>query len=329
MAVNHNFSVDDYIKGVLNSDRMILGRAITLIESNAPSHIEKAQAVLQGLLPYSGNSVRIGITGMPGAGKSTFIDTFGCYLTDKGHKVAVMAVDPSSSITKGSILGDKTRMEKLASDPNAFIRPSPSGGILGGVSRKTRETMIIFEAAGYDVLIIETIGVGQNEITVRSMVDFILLMMIAGAGDELQGIKKGIIEIADTIVINKADGDNITKALTARDDYNGALHYLSPSSDDWFTKVFTCSSITGEGVPDIWRVVEKFKEITQESAAWEKRRRLQARDWLHSLIEEHLHNLFDYHKGVNSILSQVEMDVMAGKLPVTTAAKMLIDKFEK
>ncbi|MCD6161284.1 MAG: methylmalonyl Co-A mutase-associated GTPase MeaB [candidate division Zixibacteria bacterium] len=329
MAVNHSFSTDDYIKGVLNSDRMIIGRVITLIESNSPSHIDKAQAVLRELLPHSGNSTRIGITGMPGAGKSTFIDTLGCYLTGKGHKVAVMAVDPSSSITRGSILGDKTRMEKLAADPNAFIRPSPSGGILGGVARKTRETMIIFEAAGYDALIIETIGVGQNEITVRSMVDFILLLMIAGAGDELQGIKKGIIEIADAIVINKADGDNITKALTARDDYNRALHYLSPSSDDWFTKAFTCSSITGDGVPDIWLVIEKFKDITQKSGAWKKQRQFQARDWLHSLIEEHLHNLFRHHKGVNSILSQVEADVITGKLPVTTAAKMLIDKFEE
>ena len=329
MTNNRSLTNNDYIKGVLENDRTILGRAITLIESNSPPHIEQAQAVLKELLPHTGNSIRIGITGMPGAGKSTFIETLGCCLTAKGHRVAVMAVDPSSSITKGSILGDKTRMEKLATDPNAFIRPSPSGGMLGGVARKTRETMLLFEAAGYDVLLVETIGVGQNEITVRSMVDFILLLMIAGAGDELQGIKRGIIEIADAVAINKADGDNKIKALAARDTHNRALHYLSPLTPGWQIKAFTCSSISGKGIPEIWRVIEKYREITRKSGFWNDRRQLQARDWLHNLVEEHLHNRFKHHPGINSIMPQIEQAVMDGTLTITTAAKMLIDKFEE
>ncbi len=326
---NQDLSISEYIKGVLDNDRTRLAKAITLIESNSPPHIEQAQMVLKELLPHTGNSIRIGITGMPGAGKSTFIEALGCHLTGLGHKVAVMAVDPSSSITKGSIMGDKTRMEKLARDPNAFIRPSPSGGVLGGVARKTRETILLFEAAGYDVLLIETIGVGQNEITVRSMVDFILLMMIAGAGDELQGIKKGIIEIADAVFFNKADGDNKSRVLMAKDEYERALHYLSPVTEGWQTHAFTGSSLTGEGIPEIWAVIEKFKKVTHQSGAWSIRRRLQALDWLNTLVNEHLHNLFLHHPKIKSLLPQIEEQVMRGTLPVTKAAKMLLDEFEK
>jgi LAO/AO transport system kinase len=329
MAKNQSLTTDDYIKGVLDRDRVILGRAITLIESNSPSHMEQAQAVLKGLLPYAGKSIRVGITGMPGAGKSTLIETLGSYLTERKHRVAVMAVDPSSSITKGSILGDKTRMEKLANDPYAFIRPSPSGGVLGGVARKTRETMLIFEAAGYDVLLIETIGVGQNEITVRSMVDFILLLIIPGSGDELQGIKKGIIEIADAVAINKADGDTKAKAAASQEAYNQALHYLSPVTPDWQIQAFTCSALTGGGIADIWKVIEKFRTATQKSGFWNERRRLQARDWLHNLVDEYLRNRFQSHDGVNMILPEIEQAVMDRTLPITTAARMLIDKFEE
>jgi len=329
MTDNQSLTINDYIKGVLDCDRSILARAITLIESNSPSHIEQAQIVLRELLPYTGNSIRIGITGMPGAGKSTFIESLGCYLTEREHRVAVMAIDPSSSITKGSILGDKTRMEILASDPNAFIRPSPSSGVLGGVARKTRETMLLFEAAGYDVLIVETIGVGQNEITVRSMVDFILLLTIAGAGDELQGIKKGIIEIADAVAVNKADGDNEPKAKATCNEYNTALHYLTSATQGWKTEAYTCSSITGKGISEIWEIIERFKQTTQQSGVWKDRRRLQARDWLYALVEEHLRHLFKHHPDIKSYLPEIEKAVMAGKLPVTTAAKILIDKFEK
>ncbi|MCP4583454.1 MAG: methylmalonyl Co-A mutase-associated GTPase MeaB [candidate division Zixibacteria bacterium] len=317
-------SVNEYIDGVRNGDRTILAKAITLIESNSPEHIDMAQAVLRELLPYTGKSTRIGITGMPGAGKSTFIEALGCHLTESGHKIAVLAVDPSSSISRGSILGDKTRMEKLSQDPNAFIRPSPSGGVLGGVARKTRESMLLFEAAGYDVLLIETIGVGQNEITVRSMVDFILLLMIAGAGDELQGIKKGIIEIADAIVFNKADGDNKPRVMAAREEYEKALHYLYHATEGWTTRAHACSSITGEGITDIWQVIEKFKAITTKSKVWDIRRKNQQRDWLHALVEEHLSRNFFNDAKIKDILPQVEQDVMEGKATAIAAARRLL-----
>jgi len=319
-----NYSITEYIDGVRQGDRTMLAKAITLIESNSPEHIDKAQAVLKELLPHTGNSIRVGITGMPGAGKSTFIEALGCYLTERGHKVAVLAVDPSSSISHGSILGDKTRMEKLSQDPNAFIRPSPSGGVLGGVARKTRESMLLFEAAGYDVLLIETIGVGQNEITVRSMVDFILLLMIAGAGDELQGIKKGIIEIADAIVFNKADGDNQPRTLAAREEYERALHYLYHATEGWTTHAHTCSSLTGEGIAAIWQVIGKFRELTTKSQVWDIRRKHQQRDWLHALVEEHLSRNFFTDPKIKAILPQIEQEVMDGKTTAITAARRLL-----
>lgn len=320
-------SVDEYVQGVLTGDRTILARAITLVESNAPSHLERAQAVLKHLLPHTGNSIRIGITGVPGVGKSTFIEALGCYLCDKEHRVAVLTIDPSSSVTGGSILGDKTRMECLACLERAFIRPSPSGGALGGVARKTRETILVCEAAGFDVILLETVGVGQSEITVRSMVDFMLLLMLAGAGDELQGIKKGVIELADALLINKADGDNKIRAEAARQEYMRALHYLGAATEGWITRAYTCSSITSEGIPEIWNVIEEFQQTTQASGIFAARRRSQLRDWLHTMIETELHIRFYQHPEIVKLLPQIEDAVATEATPVTTAVQELLNVF--
>jgi LAO/AO transport system kinase len=319
----------DYVDGVLGGDRTRLAQAITLVESNAPTHFDRAQEVLKALLPHTGGSIRIGITGVPGAGKSSFIEALGTHLTGQGHQVAVTAVDPSSSLSGGSILGDKTRMEKLANDPQAFVRPSPSGGTLGGVARKTRETVLLFEAARYDVVFVETVGVGQNEITVRSMVDFFLLMLVAGAGDELQGIKKGVMEIADAILINKADGTNKIAAERTRADYERALHYLRPATEGWRTGAFTASALTGEGIDGLWRVVETFRDLMQQSGVLDRRRRTQERDWIHALVGEHLRELFLRHPEVARLLPQLEQAVMDGELPATTAARTLLEAFER
>jgi len=325
---NHNLSAEQYVKGVLSGDRTVLGRAITLVESNAPAHQDLAQEVLKELMPHTGKSIRVGITGVPGAGKSTFIETLGCRLTEKGHRLAVMAVDPSSNLTRGSILGDKTRMEQLARDPSAFIRPSPSGGTLGGVARKTRETMLLFEAAGYDIIFVETIGVGQSEITVRSMVDFFLLILIAGGGDELQGLKRGVMEIADAVLINKADGGNVKAANLARAEYERALHYLQPSTKGWKTGAFIASSLTGEGIDDLWNVILRFREITGQNGAFDRRRREQSREWLHAMVEERLKNMFYRNPSVEKILPDIEKRVMDGTLPITSAVWELLKKFE-
>ena len=319
---------EDYVKGVLEQDRTILARAITLVESNAPAHMETAQEVLKQLLPYSGNSVRIGITGVPGVGKSTFIEAFGCYLTGRGHRVAVLAVDPSSSVTRGSILGDKTRMERLSREENCFIRPSPSSGTLGGVTRKSRETMLVCEASGFDVILLETVGVGQSEITVRSMVDCMLLLMIAGAGDELQGLKKGVVELADALVINKADDDNRLKAQAAQMEYRQALHYLSSFTEGWTTDVLTCSALTEEGVPEVWELVQRFCSMTKNSGVFETRRRAQTRDWLHVMLEEELRRRFYRHPLVLEQLEDIEQAVLQGGMPVTSAAKRLLQIFD-
>ncbi len=285
-------SVDEYVEGVLAGDRNVVAQAITLVESNALAHLEMSQEVLRRVLPETGKSIRIGITGVPGVGKSTFIEALGIYLCNQGHRVAVLAVDPSSKVTGGSILGDKTRMEDLSKDTRAFIRPSPSAGTLGGVTRKSRETILICEAAGFDVILVETVGVGQSETTVRSMVDFFLLLMLAGAGDELQGIKKGIMELADSLLINKADGDNKPRAKAARLEYNRALHYLAPATEGWETHAYTSSALTGEGIPELWGVVEDFRKKTADSGVLEKRRRAQTLDWVYSMVEEHLRSSF-------------------------------------
>ncbi|PEJ59005.1 methylmalonyl Co-A mutase-associated GTPase MeaB [Bacillus sp. AFS002410] len=321
-------SEDDYVNGVLEGNRTILAQTITLIESNSSTHMISAQNVLTRLLPYSGRSIRIGITGVPGAGKSSLIESFGTYLCELGHKVAVLTIDPSSTITKGSILGDKTRMDSLSKNPNAFIRPSASGGSLGGIARKTRESMLVCEAAGYDVILIETVGVGQSEVQVRSMVDFFLLVMLTGAGDELQGIKKGIMELADSIVINKADGQNIIKAKAARAEFNRILHLLQPSTPGWISKAYTVSALLGEGIAEIWTEIKLFKEMTSESGYFSERRQRQMIDWMYNMVFEQLKHSFINHEGVNQNLKTIESSIINGELTATLAAKYLLSIFE-
>ncbi|MCB5223864.1 MAG: methylmalonyl Co-A mutase-associated GTPase MeaB [Candidatus Cloacimonadaceae bacterium] len=320
------FSAAEIAKGVTQGNRAFLARAITLIESNSPRHFEDGQELVRLLLPASGNSVRIGITGTPGAGKSTFIESFGIWLIERGHKVAVLAIDPSSSLSLGSILGDKTRMEKLGRHPNSFIRPSPSGGALGGVARKTRESMIACEAAGYDVILIETVGVGQSETTVRSMVDFFLLMQISGAGDELQGIKKGIMELADLIAVNKADGDNILPAQQAAGELNNALHYLRPATPGWTTRALTCSALENLGLDKIWDAVQGFLEHGKNTGIFAERRQDQVLQWFESLLTEAVLNRFNSDPRVKSQLPGLRDRVQKGELPVLLAVKTLLDE---
>lgn len=324
-----DLSTLDFVEGVLKNDRTILARTITLIESNSQKHNEKAQAVLQQLLPNTGNSIRVGVTGIPGAGKSSIIETLGLYLLKQGHKVAVLTIDPSSTVTRGSILGDKTRMEQLSREENCFIRPSPSGGTLGGVARKSRETMLVCEAAGYDVILIETVGVGQSEVTVRSMVDFFLLVMIAGAGDELQGIKKGVIELADALLINKADSGNEARANIAKSDYSNALHYLKPSTEGWITKAHTCSALTGNGIPEIWTMIKKFSEITKNSGVFEKRRKEQSLQWVFGMVEEALLQNFYNNDDIKKSISEIKSKIINAEILPTSAASMLLDSYNK
>ncbi len=320
-------SVEDYVNGIRAGDRMVLARAITLVESNLPAHGHTAQEVLCRVLPFAGKSIRVGITGVPGVGKSTFIESFGCHLLEQGHRVAVLAVDPSSALTRGSILGDKTRMEKLSRDTRCFIRPSPSGGALGGVSRKTRETILLCEAAGHDVILVETVGVGQSEITVRSMVDFFLLLMLAGAGDELQGIKKGIMELADALVITKADGDNTARAETARAEYERALHYLMPASGGWKTRTLTCSALTGTGIPEIWTCIGEFRAHAEASNQFFTLRTHQTLDWMRDMVHDQLRCAFESHPVVQDVIRNVERQVLEGRLPAAAGAHALLDAF--
>lgn len=320
-------SVEELVDGVLSGNRGQLARAITLVESNAEQHFHKAQGLLQKLLSHSGKSIRIGITGVPGAGKSTFIEAFGTFLCDLGLSVAVLAIDPSSSLSGGSILGDKTRMEKLSRNPRAFIRPSPTAGKLGGVHRKTREAMLICEAAGFNVILIETVGVGQSEVIIRDMVDFFMLLVLTGAGDELQGMKKGIMELADAVLVHKADGSNKMKAEQTRKEYSRILHFLQPATKGWASKAYTCSSITGEGIKEVWGVIKDFEEKGKSSGVFAERRKGQQRDWIYSLITDQLHYSFFHHPEVKLKLPQLENEVMAGKKTAASAVDILFNTF--
>ncbi len=307
--------------GIRGGDRAMLARAITLIESKRADHRARAHQLVQELLPLTGKAVRLGITGAPGAGKSTTIDALGIWLTSQVHKVAVLAVDPSSSRTGGSILGDKTRMAKLAVDPNAFIRPSPASGTLGGVAAKTRETMLVCEAAGYDVVIVETVGVGQSETAVADMTDFFLLLMVAGAGDELQGLKKGIVELADMIAVNKADGDNVDRARAAAAEYRGALNILTPPSATWSPPVITYSALSGDGIPELWRQVMAHKQKMTATGELDQRRRDQQVKWMWTLLEERLSARLRGDPAVSVKLKQAEAAVAAGTLAPTLAVE--------
>lgn len=311
--------------GVLAGDRGSLARAITLVESSARDHRQAADALLAKLLPHSGRSIRVGITGIPGAGKSTLIEATGMHLVARGRRVAVLAIDPGSSRSGGSILGDKTRMPQLARQPQAFIRPSPSTGVAGGVARKTRECILLCEAAGFDVILLETVGTGQGEVAARSMVDFFLLLLITGAGDGLQGIKRGVMELADAIVINKADGDNRVAALAARRETSRALRLLAPADDgEWQTQVLVCSAQEGSGITELWSLVEKFARREKASGAWEARRRKQRRVWLHTLLEEGYREAFHGRKRIQASLPLLEAAVMAGEIDVSEAASRLL-----
>ncbi|MEI7594467.1 MAG: methylmalonyl Co-A mutase-associated GTPase MeaB [Bacteroidota bacterium] len=322
-------SVAELSKGILKGDRTMLSRAITLIESSLPQHQILAQEVIEQCLPHSGKSIRIGITGVPGAGKSTFIESIGKHLTSLGKKIAVLAIDPSSERSKGSILGDKTRMEELAVDANAFIRPSPSAGTLGGVARKTRESIILCEAAGFDVIFIETVGVGQSETLVHSMVDFFLLLMIAGAGDELQGIKRGIMEMADAIVVNKADGDNIQRAQMARSQYANALHLFSPISSGWIPLVETCSAYTKDGIDDVWKMICNYEKLVVENGYFEQNRKHQSEYRMFETINEMLKVSFYSDKEIEKLIPEVTKELLENKISSYVAANKLMDKYYK
>ncbi len=320
-----------FVEGVLKGDRRILARTITLIESTLPAHRALAREIVDRLVSHTGNAVRLGITGVPGVGKSTFIESFGTMLVEDGHRLAVLAVDPSSKRSGGSILADKTRMEKLAVKENAFIRPSPSGGTLGGVARKTRESMLVCEAAGFDTIIIETVGVGQSETTVASMVDFFLVLMIAGAGDEIQGIKKGILELADAIAINKADGDNVKQAERARKDYENALNYLRPATPTWIPPVLTCSAKdeSRPGIRKIWETILDHRKKLSATSELEEKRKRQAVDWMWDLIKEGLQERFQSDPNVKRRLGELSQAVAGGRAAPTAAAAQLLFLLDK
>ncbi len=313
------------VKKILEGDRIRLSQAITLVESVLPEHQDIAQQIIEKCIPHAGNSIRIGITGVPGVGKSTFIEAFGTYLTGLGHKVAVLAIDPSSQRSKGSILGDKTRMEKLAVDPKAYVRPSPSAGSLGGVARKTRETVILCEAAGFDVIIIETVGVGQSETAVHGMVDFFLLLMLAGAGDELQGIKRGIMEMSDAIVINKADGDNISRAIQAKAQYQSALHLFPPTPSGWIPQVEICSALTGLGINTVWKMIEDYLALTKTNGYFHTNRNNQSVHLMEESLQQYLQQAIFRNPAIEDFYGQMKNAVVAGLISPYTAARKVFD----
>jgi GTPase len=329
MSSRRELSLDEYVAGVRAGDRSVLGRAISLIESNAPAHAERAEELLSRLLPYSGGAQRVGISGVPGAGKSTLIEVLGKHLTAQGHKLAVLAVDPSSSKSGGSILGDKTRMQALATDPKAFIRPSPSGGSLGGVARKTREILLVCEAAGFDRVLVETVGVGQSEALVAGMVDSFLVLLLAGAGDELQGIKRGILEDADVLAINKADGGNEPAAERARREYQSALQHMTPRTRHWKVPVVTCSALEQRGIAELWSELERHAAHLHTTGAFAAQRAAQQLAWMWQTVEAELLARLRQHPDVATLVAELEAKVMAGEVTATNAARRILDSFNQ
>ena len=321
-------TTQEFIDGILSGNRMLLSRAITLVESTKLDHHEMAQDIIEGCLPHAGNSIRIGITGVPGVGKSTFIEAFGNYIIEKENRsLAVLAVDPSSSRTKGSILGDKTRMDTLSNNPKAYIRPTPTSGSLGGVAQSTRETITLCEAAGFDTILIETVGVGQSETAVHSMVDFFLLLMLAGAGDELQGIKRGIMEMADSIAINKSDSGNEEAAKRAKSEFKNALHLFPPTDSGWIPKVTTCSAYHNKGIDEVWSIIDEFIRHTKTKGFFDAKRKQQAVYWLEESINQELHRKFYENKELNTMLQTFREQVQNGEVSTQKAANLLIDHF--
>ena len=320
-------AVHELVDGVLGGDRAAVGRAVTLVESNRYDHRAEARDLLDALATHAVDAQRVGVTGVPGVGKSTFIEALGSSLTAVGHRVAVLAVDPTSTVTGGSILGDKTRMPRLSNDPSAFVRPSPSAGTLGGVTRTTRETMVVLEAAGHDVVLVETMGIGQSETVVAAMVDFFLVLMLPGAGDELQGIKKGVLELADMIAVNKADGENLPAARTAVRDYSAALRLTHPASPTWTPPVVTCSGLTGDGLDDLWGRILGHRSAMTASGEWEDRRRAQQLAWMWSMVEDRLLDSLRRDPAVLELLRTAEADVLEGRTTPAAAAERLLDAF--
>jgi GTPase len=334
-AVNHLkkikkrlFSTEELLRGIRRGDISMLGQAITLVESSLDSHQEAAQQLIAACLPYSGNSFRLGITGVPGAGKSTFIESLGKHIIEKGGRLAVLAIDPTSERSRGSILGDKTRMEELAGSKDAYIRPSPSGGTLGGVARKTRESIILCEAAGFDTIFVETVGVGQSETAVHSMVDFFLLVMLAGAGDELQGIKRGIMEMADAIVINKADGTNIRKARRAQAEFANALHLFPPSSSGWVPLVKTCSSLYNKGIDEIWALAQEYASLVSGSGFLKEKRIEQSRYWMYETLRDGIYRQVFNDPAMKKELELHEKAISEGQITSYMAASSILNKYK-
>ncbi len=324
-----DINIDEYVEGVLKGDRVTLSKAITLVESNLPGHYENAQKIIEKCLPYSGKSIRVGITGVPGVGKSSFIEALGTQLVNSGNKLAVLAIDPSSERSKGSILGDKTRMEQLSGSEQAFIRPSPSAGSLGGVARKTREIIILCEAAGFDRIFVETVGVGQSETAVHSMVDFFLLLMLAGAGDELQGIKRGIMEMSDAIVINKADGANKNQAKQAAVSYANALHLFPAKESGWEPKTQTCSALTGEGIREVWEMIVEYMNFTKENGFFFDKRQQQEKYRMYESINQRLKNDFYRNDRIKKLQVQMEEMIIENKISAYVAAHKLFDAYKE